>query len=148
MLYVKKNWTYFLVVLFLISIIFYGILKERNYSNYIGDDRTEKRYTVGEIDHFQGGAKTSPFFEYSYNVGSKSYSDKFYINGELRKKKSSELKKYLNKRFYVLYVLEDPSYSKLLIEKPVIDSLLQIQTGGKKFLFKVLLLIFGIIVRI
>lgn len=132
MLLMKKNWPYFLVILFLNSIIFYGILKERNYSNYFRDDRIEKRYTIGEINHFQGGAKTSPFFEYSYNVGSKSYSEKFYINGELRKKKSSELKNYLKKRFYVHYVLEDPSYSKLLIEKPINDSVIEIPKSGWK----------------
>ena len=82
-------------------------------------DDIKKSITVGEIVKFRAGAKTTPSFNYEFSVDEKIYSGSYMIVTDLRQKSGKELRKYVGKKYKVWYVVEDPTYSKLLFDRPV-----------------------------
>lgn len=78
-----------------------------------------KKETVGVIVEFKPGARTASSFNYDFSVENKSYDGTYSIVNKLRQKPVSELKKYVGKKYMVWYVVDDPTYNKLLLNKPV-----------------------------
>lgn len=79
----------------------------------------KKDETIGVITEFQAGAKTAPSFNYEFTVNGEVFDGSYLIVTKLRQKTGDELRQYIGKKYMVLYVVDDPYYSRLLIDKPV-----------------------------
>ncbi|MGO3708088.1 MAG: hypothetical protein ACTJGD_08280 [Mesonia hippocampi] len=96
------------------------------------DPKLNKSYTIGLIEDFERGAKSPPVYKYYFHVDGLKYSNDHLIVSQLRLLGEEKLKKIVGKRFYVKFIAEDPSYSKLLMGYPVPDSIKEAPVRGWK----------------
>lgn len=103
-------------------VVIYGTINSFITRNKFDSDSIEKKITNGSIIEYNSGAKSPPDFEYEFYVNGQQFIGRYLIVTKLRQKSSIELKKYIGRKYKVLYVVDDPNYSKLLFEQPVHDS--------------------------
>jgi len=85
----------------------------------------KKNIAIAEIIKVEPGARTAPTFEYFLIVNQKRYNGSNWVTDKIRELGISRIKKrYIGKKFLVRFVVENPNYSELLINKPVNDSTL------------------------
>jgi len=108
-------------VLFLL--LLYFIYRHYDIQHQFQSDDVEKSIITGVIIDFNPGAKNAPNFEYEFIVDGEKYEGRHLIVTILGQKSTKELRKYIGKKYKVWYVVEDPTYNKLLLDKPVNDSL-------------------------
>lgn len=105
------------IVFLIYAIISHFVIQEK-----FDNPEIIKQETIGIIVGFRGGAKTAPSFNYEFSVNDKVYDGSYLIVTKLRQKSNKELETYVGKKYKVLYVQEDPTYSKLLMHKPIIEN--------------------------
>ncbi len=78
-----------------------------------------KKETIGVITEFQAGASTAPSFNYEFTVDGEVYDGSYLIVTILGQKTGDELREYVGKKYKILYVVDDPKYSNLLMDKSI-----------------------------
>lgn len=102
------------IVFLIYATISHFVIKEK-----FENPNIKKEETVGVIVQFRAGAKTAPSFNYEFSVNDKIYDGSYLIVTKLGQKSGDELREYIGKKYKVLYIVDDPTYSKLLMNKPV-----------------------------
>lgn len=108
-----------IVLAILVLGLLFMVISHFNIKHKFESDDIKKSITVGEIVKFRAGAKTAPSFNYEFSVGEKVYSGSYIIVTELGQKSGKELREYVGKKYKVWYVVDDPTYSKLLFDRAV-----------------------------
>jgi len=90
-----------------------------NVKHKFENDSVKKAIAVGVIMDLNPGASNAPNFEYEFEVNGKKYEGRYLIVTKLGQKSSKELRQYIGKKYKVCYVVEDTTYNKLLLDKPV-----------------------------
>tara|TARA_B100000809_G_C14753978_1_gene393226 strand:+ start:207 stop:566 length:360 start_codon:yes stop_codon:yes gene_type:complete len=90
-----------------------------NVKHKFESDQVEKSKTTGLIIEFNGGSKNAPDFEFEFEVEGEKYEGRHLIVTKLGTKTGSELREYIGRKYQVWYVVDDPTYNKLLLDKPV-----------------------------
>jgi len=103
----------------LLLILSYFIYRHYDIKNHFQSNDVEKAIITGVITDFNAGARNAPDFRYEFEVDGKKYDGMYMIVSKLGQKSSKELRKYIGKKYKVWYVVEDPTYNKLLLDKPV-----------------------------
>ncbi len=106
---------------FLLLMLGYMIYDHFNVKHKFESDQVEKSIAIGVIVEFSFGARTAPYFEFEFKVGDKNYESRYSIVTKLRQKSGDELRKYIGKEYQVWYVVDDPTYNRLLLNKPIVD---------------------------
>lgn len=115
------------ILLFIIFFIYTAVdttVRDNVWSN------SDQNYTIGVIQRYQHAGKSPPWFEYSYRVKDEVFANRHSILSEIGLLSIEQRKAFVGQRYYVKYVEGDPSYSKLLMEKPVPDSVEQPPKDG------------------
>ena len=108
-----------LIIFFFVFTIFV-VYKNILWKKYMKEDISQ---TIGKVESFEFGAKVNPWLKYSYKVKNKVYSGVYDI---LSKNYRDSLNYYYsieNKFFLVKYNKYHPSYSRIILTKPIADSL-------------------------
>ncbi len=110
------------IVALTIIILFmtYALINHYTIKEKFENSNILKKETTGVIVRFRAGAKSAPSFNYEFTVDGEVYDGSYMIVTELRQKSGKELKEYVGKKYKILYVVDDPTYSKLLFNKPVV----------------------------
>ena len=108
-----------LLIVIMLGFLAWGIINHFNRKEKFENPAIEKRKTRAEIIDYSNGSKACPYFIYQFFVDEKEYEARHSICDELRAKSGDELRKYIGKKYKVLYVVDDPDYSKLLLNEPV-----------------------------
>lgn len=82
----------------------------------------ESRITIGCVYRYSSGFKSSNTVGYSYSINGVEYKSSNQIN--------LSGKKHVNKRFFVKYSPLNPKNSKILLEYPVPDWLIEAPPNG------------------
>jgi hypothetical protein len=88
-------------------------------SNSLNDENV--KIIVGTITDFRHGAKTGLSVYYIFEFGRNIYKNKNFVEGKLRGANNLDLDKYINKKYFVKFSVENPKYSELFFDKPVPD---------------------------
>ena len=85
----------------------------------------ERRYTIATVTEYLPDFKTPPRFRYEFTVNHKKYATTHSIISKIRLRLPKDMGKYMGKKFYLLFVVDDDiKYGDLLLYKPVKDSVL------------------------
>ncbi|WP_170863203.1 hypothetical protein [Pseudozobellia thermophila] len=110
----KKYIPFLIVVFFLIAAQAYVSYKRHTINKQF-------EIVVGKVSGVQNLIKSSPSLFYNYYVGGKLYSSSKKIEGSFSK--------YKNRFYPVKYSLENPSWSEILLDQPVTDTI-EIKKAG------------------
>ena len=114
----------------LLIFLVYAIISSQILNDKFENSNIEKKVTIATIIGYIPGAKSPPNFKYKYNIFGQKHEDTHPIVSRIRLKGKKELLKYIGKRYYVRVVAGEPEISRLLIDKPVLDSLKQAPSNG------------------
>mgnify|MGYP006181570513 CR=1 FL=1 len=115
----KKNISLIIIVSLFIFLIIRTFIGFAERSNSLNGENV--KITVGTITDFRHGGKVSPWFYYEYKFKNKPIITQQSIEGNLRAAKNDEIRKYIGKRYFVKFSVENPKYSELFFDKPVPD---------------------------
>ncbi len=115
------NTTKILLGVFALAIA-YVVFTHFNIKHKFESDEVKKAITTGVIVEFNRGGKNAPDFQYKFKVDGIVYESRHDIVTKLSHKSGNELRKYIGKKYQVWYVVEDPSYNRLLLDKPIKDN--------------------------
>lgn len=98
---------------------------------YFGSDNAKRKKRIATVVKIKVGGRVSPSFEYEFYVNNISYKSSESLPDNLSIQTKSKLEKYIGKRYFVIYSVEKPKYSELLIEKGAVKnaSLIAPDTG-------------------
>jgi len=99
----------------------YLIYYYSNIKHKFESDQVEKSIAIGVIVEYNAGARNAPDFEYEFKVGDNDYESRHLIVTKLGQKSGDELRKYIGKEYQVWYVVDDPTYNRLLLNKPILN---------------------------
>ena len=99
----------------------YMIYDHFNVKHKFESDQVKKSIAIGVIVEFSFAARSAPYFEYEFKVGDKDYESRHLIVTKLGQKSGDELRKYIGKEYQVWYVVDDPTYNRLLLNKPILN---------------------------
>ncbi len=109
------------LIVITVLVLSFMIYDHFNVKHKFESNKVEKSIATGIIIEFNGGSKNAPDFEYKFKVEGEKYKGRYLIVSKLGQKSGNELRKYIGKKYKVWYVKDDPSYNKLLLDKPIIE---------------------------
>ena len=117
----NKTTANYIMGTFLLLTLGYMVYDHFNVKHKFESDQVEKSFAIGVIVEFSFGARTAPYFEFEFKVDGKDYESRHSIVTKLGQKSGDELRKYISKKYQVWYVVDDPTYNKLLLDNPIVD---------------------------
>lgn len=118
----KKVNKYVLIILLLIVLIlgFWIVKNHYYYEDKFANPNILKKEIPAEIIKYEPVGRGNPIFHYVFFINDKKYLSKHFItNPNIYNKSRVELEEYVGKKYYAIYVVDDPFLSKLLLEKPI-----------------------------
>ncbi|NQX81342.1 MAG: hypothetical protein HRT66_05030 [Flavobacteriaceae bacterium] len=100
-------------------------------NNEMWSSKNEKRISIATISDLVLRGKTVDDFKHTYTINNNVYKGYHALLGrELQSLSYERRLRFIGKRYFVVYVVKDPSYGKILMNKPVLDSMLVAPANG------------------
>ena len=109
-----------ILIIFFFAFTIFVVYKNILWKEYMSKDIS---YTIGMVESLNFGGKVSPWLDYSYVVRNKKYLGTFDISSKNYRDSLNYYNSIQNKFFLVKYNKYHPSYSRIILSKPVADSL-------------------------
>ena len=100
-----------------------------SYYNQYRIENEPLKYAIGEIKDYKVVGSVSPSFKYDFFLNGKKFEGDFWIVDKLGRESHDSLRKYIGKKYFVKYIIDDPQINKLMLDHPIWDGLEQPPNG-------------------